>query len=196
MKRILLLLLISATLVSCLSTKQQRIENRRQRKCEKAAYKWGCDWGKEPDTIRTTNTVTEYKDTVVYVTIPGSTVTQHDTIFVESSPDPFGVPQLNTRKSTLNTSLATSTAWVQNGQLKHTLVQRDSVYKAQINNAIRITQGITYESIVRTRPPVKEHYLTWWDQTFKWLGVIFSILCVSLLLRWAIKKYIRLYYFR
>ena len=134
------------------------VQRRAERKCEKATYKWGCN--KDTAYIKETVINTLYKDTVVYIKIPGDTVHDSVPVVVEIFTD--GTTLVSSKKNTLQTSLATSQAWIQSGKLHHTLIQKDSVYKAQIQNAIRITQHFMKESTTKV---IEVNKLTRW-QTF------------------------------
>lgn len=151
--------LLFGLIVLILSSCNTSLEAKRQRKCEKAAYKYGCDFGTDTAYIKETVINTVYKDTVVYIKIPGDTV--HDSIPVVVEIFTDGTTLVSSKKSTLHTSLATSQAWIQSGKLHHTLIQKDSIYKAQIQNAIRITQHFMKE---QTTKVVKEHYKTGFDK--------------------------------
>ncbi len=70
------------------------------------------------------NTVTVYRDTLIYLEIKG------DTVYVEK-------PVISGDTSALNTSVAQSQAWVENGILKHRLIQMDTIIDRIIKNAIR-----------------------------------------------------------
>ena len=134
------------------------VQRRAERKCEKATYKWGCDFGTDTAYIKETVINTLYKDTTIYVHIPGDTVHDSVPVVVEIFTD--GTTLVTTKKNTLQTSLATSQAWIEAGRLHHTLIQKDSVYKAQIENAIRITQHFMRESTTRV---IEVNRLTKWQ---------------------------------
>lgn len=76
-----------------------------------------------------TNTVTQFRDTTLYVTIKGDTII--NTILLRQD--------LTTDKSILSTDLARSVAWVEMGRLQHVLYQNDTIVPITIKNAIRLT---------------------------------------------------------
>jgi len=156
MKKLLILGLIPL-LFACNTTK--RVE----RKCQK----WGCV--KDTAYIKETVTNTVLKDTTVFIHIPGEV--KHDSVEIVLWEE---CPKAYTPKNTLETSLAYSQAWVENGRLRHTLVQRDSVYKAQIENAIRISQYFVKENSIKVLTK-RVHYLTWWDRFFRNSGYVFWV---------------------
>lgn len=81
----------------------------------------------EHDSISfVTNTVTVYRDTTVYIKLPGDTV-------YESIPIGEGV-------SVLKTPFAKSYAWVKDGRLEHRVEQEDTVINRIFNGAIRIKE--------------------------------------------------------
>lgn len=178
MKNLFLFSIILLLISSCSLTREQRIEKRRAKKCELANYKWGCNWGDTAYVLKTvTNTI--YRDTTIYIHVPGESRT--DSVMVQVTVYKDGTVKLSTPVNTLHTSFATSRAWVENGRLKHTLIQKDSAYKATIENAIKITQHFVKES---SKGAVKKeyiHYLTWWDKIFRFIGYISLIPIVYLI---------------
>lgn len=166
----ILLLLIILVLSSCSLTREQRIEKRRAKKCELSAYKWGCDWGRDTAYIRETVTNTVYRDTTVYIYVPGEK--QIDSVPVLITVYKDGTVNVSTKKNTLHTSLATSQAWIENGKLRHTLIQKDSAYKAVIENAIRVSQYFVKELSKGSVKKEYIRYLTWWDKIFRFIGYI------------------------
>mgnify|MGYP001045473195 CR=1 FL=1 len=80
----------------------------------------------------TTRIVTEYRDTTVYVQLPGDTAYQSITIR-----DSAG--QIVSGRSELRTSLAYSAAWINSGRLQHVLQQNDTLLPVTVENAIRVT---------------------------------------------------------
>ena len=180
MKKILLFSLLAIVLASCTLTRQQRIEQRRERKCELAAYKWGCDWGQDTAYIRETVTKTVYRDTTIYIHIPGAIVVDSIPVYIHVGSD--GQVNISTPVNTLETSMAISRAWVENGKLKHELVQRDSVLKANIDNAIRITQILMKENTTVRKHTVERYVPLFW-KIFGWIGIVLSAIAVAALVK-------------
>ena len=148
MKHFLIILTLSLTVTSCVT----------QRACNR----------KFPPQVTTiTNTVTEtiLRDTIIYVTLPAEVVTSPgDTVYIDR------VTGLSTsRKSTLETTYASSWAQVVNGILLHELEQKESEIEQRIENAIR--ESSTHTETVKE--VVKEvNVLKWWQKSLMWLGVL------------------------
>ncbi len=86
---------------------------------------------------QTINTITLYKDTTIFIPLPG------DTVYLEA-------PAIPGSKSKLETNLATSEAWIEGDVLKHRLVQKDTVIDRTIRNAVKTTV-LEKEKIVTQR---------------------------------------------
>ena len=141
MRQFLIILTLSLTVTSCVT----------QRACNR----------KFPPQVTTiTNTVTEtiLRDTIIYITLPGEVVTSPgDTVYIDR------VTGLSTsRKSTLETTYASSWAQVVNGILLHELEQKESEIEQRIENAIRenSTHTETVETVVQ-KIPVRGFF--WWS---------------------------------
>lgn len=80
--------------------------------------------------INTTKTV--YRDTIVYIHIPGEVQYSTDTVIIKD-----GIIQ--SPKNHLTTSFAQSWAWVERGRLYHELSQNDTLIRQDIKDAIRVT---------------------------------------------------------
>ena len=82
-----------------------------------------------------TNTVTEiiYRDTVIYVKVPGKTVIKKVPVYIVE-----GV--VNSELSTLNVPFAESTAQVVNSKLRHELTQTDTLLLFKLKNALRVVK--------------------------------------------------------
>lgn len=119
MKKLILLILIAATFNGCVTQKR-------------------CNNKFPPETIvirtdsiiRTTETV--FRDTTVYIHLPGEVKYSTDTVTVVN-----GIIQSG--KSHLFTSFADSWAWVSNGHLYHDLTQKDTLIGYEVKDAIRMT---------------------------------------------------------
>ena len=113
-----------------------------------------------------TNTQTIYKDTTVFVRIPGDTVEKvielHSTDLTDSE------------ISILNTERARSFAWIKAGKLHHRLIQKDSVLEQKIKNAIRTTSHTAnQEKIIYKTQKVNELTGLQWVQIY--LGRLFAL---------------------
>lgn len=115
------------------------------------------------DSVRVVSrTVTVYRDTVVYVEVPGDTVWR-----VSDTLD--GI-------STLRTPLAQSYALVKDGRLWHRLEQRDSTVPVVLKGALKSTETRFDTVAVKT---VKGNELSRAQWGFIFLGVI--VVCFSFL---------------
>jgi len=105
--------------------------------------------------------------TTIYVPVPGQSV--HDSIQVIITE---GI--MNSPVSALETTYANSKAWVVDGHLKHTLLQKTSVIPVTIPGAIH-TSATTSVNTIKVpyyidRPIPKP--FSWWQKLFLWTGVI------------------------
>lgn len=117
-----------------------------------------------------TETITEYKDTIIYrdsiifVPIPPDTISQKDTVYIEE-----GIAQMD--KIRVDTDLAFAEAEIIDSQhylwLEHKEAEIDALLEKAITEKTRtvtVTKHIT----------VPEHYTTWWDEFWIKMGKIFS----------------------
>ncbi len=116
-----------------------------------------------------TNTVIEYRDTVVKVFVPGETVYQKDTVFVYVDKE---TGQLTSKPSNLKTQLATSYAQVINGVLKHNLIQQDKELDVLIKNAIK--EHSTHEVKIEEKVVYKTKLI--WVFVSSLVGMILGLL--------------------
>jgi hypothetical protein len=124
------------------------------------------------NTNTVTNTVTLYRDTIIYINLPGQTVTSPgDTVYIDRFTN-----LATSEKSFLHTSLAISTAQVIGGILKHNLIQKDTTLQRLIADAVKLqsTHSVTEKQIVR-----EVNVLFWWQKILMWIG--FSALLYFLL---------------
>lgn len=170
MKRIFLLCIVLLLLSSCMTTRLERQQNRRLAKCEK----FGCNNLQSDSMMVIRETVTIREDTTIFVHVPGSI--KHDTTKVVVKDPVTGM--INSEKSILHTEFATSLAWVENGRLKHELIQKDSLMSIRIQDAIRITREQEHSKQVTKLPPVRANFVTGWQWFQIWLGRIIIITCL------------------
>lgn len=109
-----------------------------------------------------TKTETIYRDTTIFIELPGDTI--RDTITVEVI---NGIS--NSRPSIHETDLAWSMAQVVNGFLRHELIQKDSTLARVIENAIRESATTTDKTKLITKVEEK-NYVTGWQWFQIWLG--------------------------
>lgn len=109
-----------------------------------------------------TKTETIYRDTTIFIELPGDTI--RDTITVEVV---NGIA--NSRPSIHETDLAWSKAQVVNGFLQHELIQKDSTLARVIEKAIRESATTTDKTKVVTKI-VEKNYITGWQWFQIWLG--------------------------
>jgi len=128
-----------------------------------------------PDTITKveTETITIWKDTAVYVYIPGDSVFVFDTTYI--FPDPVTIQPLTARLP-----LAHSTAWVDAGRLNLGLWIDSTTLKFKLDSAmstVNTTETITETVIVEK--PVKEK----WPRILVWVlsGAVLIMVGLSIL---------------
>ena len=182
MKKQTILMLIVAVLMLLSCSTPEQIQ---QRKCEKAqkkyelkAYKLGCPW-QIYDSITILKTVTETRDTTIFVHLPGDTV--RDSI-------PY---QPNTPINTLETKYAISKAWIANNVLNHTLVQKQSNIPTTLPGVIQTTIA-TKEKIIKVPYPVDRPVkmpLSWIEKFLMWSGAIAWGLLIAFVL-YKFKRFI------
>jgi hypothetical protein len=185
MKKNNLLILLAILITSCSTTREQRIDRRNQKKCELAAYKWGCN--RETDTayIEHTNMITIYRDTVISFYLPGEIKRDSVLVYVQKDPD-SNIICVTSGKSILKTQLATSCAWIEAGKLRHKLEQHDSVMQLKIDNAIKINSYFASKSLTRTI--IKQvNILTWCQQLFIWSGRL-ALIALALFIVFKVMK--------
>jgi len=177
MKRIFLLCSIMLLLSSCMTTRLERQENRRKAKCEKYRCYSGAD---SMMIIRETVTIKE--DTTIYIHIAGMAV--RDTLQVKQDPV---TGLINSKKSMLEVPFATSYAWVENGKLKHDLVQKDTLIMQVIEGAkVLIKENeILKEKLTVKVPPER---VTSWQWFQIWCGRLSIILLLAVALYYTIIK--------
>ncbi|MDA3943728.1 MAG: hypothetical protein PF694_09345 [Bacteroidetes bacterium] len=118
----------------------------------------------------TTITKTIYRDTTIFVYLPGDTIVKREIVYVNN-----GIA--NSRESKLRTDFAWSTAQVINGVLVHDLVQIDSLLKIEIDSAIQLHSTLTDKNRIE-KIFIETNKLTGWQWFQIWLGRIFMIILV------------------
>jgi len=168
----LLLILLSAC-----STPEE-IQSRKCTKAlkhfEKVSFQLGCPWNGLDSSVSQKTTIM-YRDSLIYVHIPGETV--HDSVLVPIS------DSISTTVSILNTKYAISKAWIENSQLKHTLEQVKSDIgqiiqgtnkETIINNRKYIGVPVPFEKIVKEPLSKLQNFLLWsglvaWGLAIAWV---------------------------
>jgi hypothetical protein len=117
-----------------------------------------------------TKTVTVYRDTTIFVHMPGDTVRDTIEVVVDR-----GIA--NSKPSIHETKFAWSKAQVINGLLLHQLIQKDSVLKFMLDNAIRESTTAIENKTTQTRI-LEKNYVTGWQWFQIWLGRILVVLIV------------------
>lgn len=97
----------------------------------------------------------------------------------------------DTEKSHLETDLATSDAWVEEGKLHHNLSNKQDLIPINISIPTYISREEKY--IIRTVTKKVERDFKWWEELFMFLGKILVIasaivLFVKVFKRWVIKR--------
>jgi len=176
MKNLLLILLISVLSASCLTVK--KIE----KNCDLFAAV--CVTEKETDTVIRIieKTEIEYRDTIIYVKVPGKTVIKEVPVYIEN-----GI--VNSDQSYLTAPFSFSTAQVINSRLMHELVQTDTTLRIKLENALKVVKTLEKQNKI-----LKEKYVVTVKEnkpfakfTIKWF--IGSAVLIIMLLTLAFFKY-------
>lgn len=98
---------------------------------------------------------------------------------------------LDTEKSHLETDLATSDAWVDNGKLHHSLSNKTDLIPISVQIPNYISREVKHYFQVVTKKVERD--FKWWEEFFMFLGKILVIasaivLFVKVLKRWVIKR--------
>jgi hypothetical protein len=139
---------------------------------EKVSFEQGCPWGGFDSSV-SQKTIIMYRDSLIYVHIPGEIV--HDSVLVPVA------DSISTEVSILSTKYAISKAWIQNSRLQHTLEQ----VKTDIEKSVKGLNKEIYinkEKIIRVpflvEKPVKIP-LSWWQKFFLWSGGVAWVVVVA-----------------
>jgi hypothetical protein len=146
-----------------------------QNKCDR---KFPCT-GKDSISV-ITKTETIYRDTIIYVYVPGEKVTETKLVYVDAN----GI--MHSDISKLYTSFAESWAWVENGKLMHELMQKDTTLARHIKNAIK-ESAMTTET-VKIKTVIQEvNRVTGWQWFQIWAGRILLLIILIFSIWWTIK---------
>lgn len=127
--------------------------------CPLQKFNKACRYTKDSLLVRT-NTVTVYRDTIVAVKVLGDTVTKVFPVYLDDSVPFSGI-------SELETPLAKSIAWVNEGKLNHSLFQKDTIIKQNIKNALRNTSVVSENKQVSVQTKVINEPTKWqWVQIY------------------------------
>ena len=176
----LLLILLSAC------STQEEIQTRKCTKAlkhfEKVSFEQGCPWNGFDSSV-SQKTIIMYRDSLIYVHIPGEIV--HDSVLVPVA------DSISTEVSILSTKYAISKAWIQNSRLQHTLEQ----VKTDIEKSVKGLNKEIYinkEKIIRVpflvEKPVKIP-LSWWQKFFLWSGRIAWLVVVAFVI-YSFRKFL------
>ena len=169
MKKILTICSILLILSSCMTTRLERQQQRKKAKCERL----GCYQSVSDSMMIIRETITIKEDTTIFIHIPGLAV--HDTVQVKQDPV---TGLINSKKSVLEVPFALSVAWVENGKLKHDLVQKDTLITQVIEGAkVLIKENeILKEKLSIKVPPERVNYVSGWQWFQIWIARF--LLCV------------------
>ncbi len=134
------------------------------------------------DTHIITETIETFRDTTIFVSLPGASVTFFDTILVDRV---TGLPK--PAYSFLETSLSWSSAEIKQGFLFHDLHQKDTLIEVELQNAIneivRLQSELSYyQSVIEVPRELSnfQHFAVWFT-TFSFIAI--AIFLIFLLLR-------------
>ena len=117
-----------------------------------------CITEKETDTVIRIieKTEIEYRDTIVYVNVPGKTVIKEVPVYIEN-----GI--VNSELSILSVPFAISYAQVVSSKLNHELVQTDTTLRIRLENALRYSKTLEKQNKV-----LKEKYVVTVKENSNW----------------------------
>ena len=120
----ILLLLIGLSSVSCLTVK------RISKHCSEFEKVCVTEIETKTDTIIKTKTVIRYRDTTLYIEMPGREIIKEVPVYIKE-----GIVESDL--SVLVTPLARSTARVLNSRLEHYLIQNDTTLQLELQDALK-----------------------------------------------------------
>ena len=178
MKKLFIILLIGLLSVSCMTVK--RIEKH----CDDFAKICVVPVKKEVEII--TNTVTEikYRDTTIYIKVPGKEVIKKMPVYITR-----GI--VNSELSSLTVPFAESTAQVVNSKLAHKLMQTDTLLRVKLENALKVVR--TQERQIET---LREKYVVTVTENSPFAnfaikvfwGLLIAVVLASGILIWKFKN--------
>jgi len=129
---------LSIILIVLLSTGCMTVK-RVKRNCD--LFMTVCEVPVKVETEILTNTITEieYRDTVIYIELPGREVIKEVPVYINK-----GI--VDSKQSYLNVPFAESTAQVINSKLIHKLSQKDTVLRVELENALKLTKELKTEN--------------------------------------------------
>lgn len=110
-----------------------------------------------PSIEKVVETVTVFKDTTVYVSIPADTIYQTDTVFINKD----GL--VNYPLARIDVEYAWSTIQIKNNRVFHYLYQKETEIAKTIQDAIK--ESTTSEVTVIREPYEVPMPVSWWNQT-------------------------------
>jgi len=170
------IILITLLSVSCLTVK--RIE----KNCEKFEKVCVTEIETKTDTIIKTKTVIRYRDTTIYIEMPGREIIKEVPVYIKAK-------LANSELSVLKVPYARSYARVINSKLKHELIQTDTILLFRLKNALQDKKVLETQIISLKEKkvvPVKEN-TKFAGFTIKWF--IGSIVLIIVFLTIAFFKY-------
>jgi len=170
------IILITLLSVSCLTVK--RIE----KNCEKFEKVCVTEIETQTDTIIKTKTVIRYRDTTLYIEMPGREIIKEVPVYIKAK-------LANSELSVLKVPYARSYARVINSKLKHELIQTDTILLFRLKNALQDKKVLETQIISLKEKkvvPVKEN-TKFAGFTIKWF--IGSIVLIIVFLTIAFFKY-------
>jgi hypothetical protein len=150
-----------------------------QQKCDR---KFPCKGHDSLSVI--TNTKLVYRDTTIYVYLPGQTVRDTVKIYLDAN------SIMHSDVSKLYTSLAESWAWVENGKLMHRLTQNDTLLAQHIKNAIM--QSFSTVTTSENKTIIKEvNRINGWQWFQIWVGRLFALIIAVYFGFKVVKNYLK-----
>lgn len=163
----LFIILIALFLTSCMTVK--RVE----KNCDLFAKVCITETETETEIITETKTETIYRDTTIYIEIPGKEVIKEIPVYIEKG-------LVNSGLSVLNVPFARGLSQVVNSKLRHKLIQTDTLLLFKLENALKTIK--TQEKQIKV---LKEKYVVTVKENSNWaklcIKVVWGLLIVVVL---------------
>ena len=143
----------------------------------------------QTDTIRQTNIITKFRDTIIYKEIKGKTEYIEKPVYIENG-------LINSEKLIHETELCKSSAQIINSKLISILMQKDTTLIIRLENALREITKIERELIKeKTEKSTilieKNKKLSWFNKKLRNSGIISIVLIAFLILGIIYKNTLR-----
>lgn len=159
-----IIILLAVLLSGCMTVK------RVQKNCDLFMAVCEVPIKKEVEIIRDVQIETIYRDTIIYIKVPGKTVIKKVPVYINK-----GV--VNSELSVLNVPFATGFAQVVNSRLEHELTQTDTILRVELENALKHSKILEKENKI-----LKEKSVTTVIENTKWANFCIKVFWVVIIL--------------